>query len=111
MGTLASIDTYINNAEPDKSFGLEITECLFWMGYIKMAVCSRPRGSVWDTGRKSEPAFMEMNLKAVRNNPGPGEPRAVVYQYSEYHPMEPRTLLMAYEEHGHVLPVVADFDC
>lgn len=63
------------------------------------------------TGRGSEPTFMDFNFKSIRKNPGIGAPRAVVYQFSEQFPMEPRTLLMAYEEHGMVKPVVSDFDC
>ncbi len=64
-----------------------------------------------NTGRGSEPTFMDFNFKSLRKDPGPGAPRAVVYQFSKQFPMEPRTLLMAYEEHGMVKPVVSDFDC
>ena len=103
------VDSYLNAKPP--SFGLCITERLFWESYVMMQDCSRDRGTEWDIGRKSEPAFMDMNFKAVRYAPEPGEPRAVVYQYSKTHPMEPRTLLMAYEEYGKVKPVVSDFDC
>jgi len=107
--SVVKVDTYLNAKPP--SFGLCITERLFWESYVMMQDCSRDRGTEWDIGRKSEPAYMEMNFKAVRHAPEPGEPRAVVYQYSKTHPMEPRTLLMAYEEYGKVKPVVSDFDC
>ena len=53
---------------------------------------------------------MEMNFKIIRTIPGPKK-RAVVYQFSEDDAMDPRTLLMAYEEYGKVKPVVSDFDC
>lgn len=56
-------------------------------------------------------SFADMNFKAIRHEPGPGEPRAVVYQMSTCSPMEPRMLLMAYEENNKVKPVVSDFDC
>jgi len=83
----------------------------------------RPKESDLYTGRPSEPAFQDMNLEAVRCNYDEGndsdnknecdssEPRAVVWQSSSDDPLDPRTLLMAYEEHSHVTPVVSDFDC
>jgi len=83
----------------------------FWQAYVIMQDCSRPPGTEWDSGRGSEPNFMNMNWKAVRTIPEPGDPKAVVYQKSKGSPMEPRTLLMAYEEFGRVKPVVSDFDC
>jgi len=103
------IDTYVNASTP--VFGLDITERLFWESYVIMNNCSRPAGTEWDIGRGSEVAFMDMNFKAIRHTPDPGDPRAVVYQMSKTHPMEPRMLLMAYEEYGRVKPVVSDFDC
>jgi len=49
---------------------------------------------------------------STRNEPLPDEQRVVVYQQQKtLNPMEPRTLLVAYEENGTVLPVVSDFDC
>ena len=102
-------DTYINSSRP--VYGLEITERLFWEAYIMMQDCSRPAGTEWDIGRGSEPVFMDMNFKAIRHEPAPGDPCAVVYQMSKTSPMEPRMLLMAYEEYGCVKPVVSDFDC
>ena len=103
------VDTYIDSSHP--VYGLDITERLFWESYVMMQDCSRPAGTDWDIGRNSELTFMDMNFKAIRNIPAPGEPRAVVYQMSESSPMEPRMLLMAYEEYGRVKPVVSDFDC
>ena len=106
---VSMVDTYLNANPP--SFGLCITERLFWESCVMMQDCSRDRGTEWDIGRRSEMAYMDMNFKTVRTTPEPGEPRAVMYQYSKTHPMEPRTLLMAYEEYGRVKPVVSDFDC
>ena len=103
------VDDYANSSDP--VFGLDVTERLFWESYVMMQDCSRLEGTEWDIGRNSEPTFMDMNFKAIRHEPGPGDPRAVVYQKNTYSPMEPRTLLMAYEEHGRVKPVVSDFDC
>lgn len=60
----------------------------------------------WETGRKSEPAFMDMNLHAVR---GSSVPRVVLYQHDTDNVMNPRGLLIAYAEE-HVKPVVSDFD-
>ncbi|KAL3796628.1 hypothetical protein ACHAW5_004039 [Stephanodiscus triporus] len=103
------VDTYVSTSHP--VFGLDISEYLFWESYVMMQDLSRPEGSDWDIGRKSELTFMDMNFKSLRLIPAPGEPRAVVYQMSMNSPMEPRMLLMAYEEHGRVKPVVSDFDC
>ena len=103
------VDTYVKTSHP--VFGLDISECLFWESYVMMQDCSRPDRTEWDIGRKSELAFMDMNFKSLRHIPEPGEPRVVVYQMSKNSSMEPRMLLMAYEEYGRVKPVVSDFDC
>jgi len=102
------VDTFANSSTP--VYGLDITERLFWESYVMKASCERPAGTEWDIGRNSEPAFMDMNLKSIRTIVS-GAPRAVVYQMSEECPMDPRKLLLAYEEHGRVKPVVSDFDC
>eukprot|EP00427_Karlodinium_veneficum_P058035 CAMPEP_0169408372 /NCGR_PEP_ID=MMETSP1017-20121227/58660_1 /TAXON_ID=342587 /ORGANISM="Karlodinium micrum, Strain CCMP2283" /LENGTH=331 /DNA_ID=CAMNT_0009515461 /DNA_START=22 /DNA_END=1014 /DNA_ORIENTATION=- len=60
----------------------------------------------WETGRKSEPAFMDMNIHAVC---GDSTPKIVLYQHDEGDPMNPRGLLVAYAEKT-VKPVVSDFD-
>ena len=81
---------------------------------------TRPIGSEYDTGRASLPSFQDMNFGSIKNDFEPNSPRAVVWQYTDPYqpptepdpnPMLPQTLLMAYEEHGRVLPVVSDFDC
>eukprot|EP00956_Cyclotella_meneghiniana_P025020 scaffold51314_cov71-Cyclotella_meneghiniana.AAC.2 len=98
-------------ADNGTTFALDIEEQLFWEYYVMMQDCSRPADTEWDIGRKSLPPFMSMNMNTIRRTPGEGEPRAVVYQISKTNPMEPRMLLMAYEENGSVKPVVSDFDC
>merc|ERR1719331_118673 len=60
----------------------------------------------WETGRRSEPAYMDMNLHAVRES---SEPKIVLYQNDESDCMNPRGLLIAYAE-KYVKPVVSDFD-
>ena len=60
----------------------------------------------WETGRTSEPEFMNMNLHAVR---GDSSPPVVLYQFDQADPMNPLGLLIAYAE-KQVKPVVSDFD-
>ena len=60
----------------------------------------------WETGRASEPEFMNMNLHAVR---GDSSPPVVLYQFDQADPMNPLGLLIAYAE-KQVKPVVSDFD-
>uniref|UniRef100_A0A7S4IA38 Uncharacterized protein n=1 Tax=Odontella aurita TaxID=265563 RepID=A0A7S4IA38_9STRA len=113
-------------------WGLECLQSLFWEGIVRSRPVGRPAGSDLDTGRPSEPAFQDMNLRTVRIAPASssapasasassssrGEPAVthttVVWQPEEAgnrDPLDPRTLLVAYEERGRVLPVVSDFDC
>lgn len=98
-------------ANSSELFALDIEEQLFWECYVMTQNCSRPRDTEWDIGRKSLPPFMAMNMDTIRRKPKENEPRAVVYQMSKSNPMEPRMLLLAYEENGGVKPVVSDFDC
>lgn len=93
------VDDYVPNTP-----GLNMPELLMREAYI-----TRPDiqpGLGWETGRPSEPAFMDMNLHAVREK---SEPRVVLFQYREDDPMNPRGLLIAYAEQF-VKPVVSDFD-
>jgi hypothetical protein len=85
-------------------WGLDIPEPLMREAYIMQQDISELSG--WETGRKSEPAFMDMNLHAVR---GDSKPRVVLYQHDTDNLMNPRGLLIAYAEE-HVKPVVSDFD-
>mmetsp|Transcript_44833 Transcript_44833/g.104700 ORF Transcript_44833/g.104700 Transcript_44833/m.104700 type:complete len:828 (-) Transcript_44833:166-2649(-) len=86
------------------TFGLDVPEPLMREAYIMKPDLSPMVG--WETGRQSEPAFMDMNLHAVR---GDTSPEVVLYQYDLADPMNPLGLLVAYAE-AHVLPVVSDFD-
>lgn len=92
-----------DNYKPDV-FGLDIPEPLLVEAYIKVPDIVPRVG--WESGRASEPAFMDMNLHAVREA---STPKVVLYQYDEGDPMNPRGLLIAYAEQF-VKPVVSDFD-
>jgi len=89
--------------EPN-AWGLELPEALLRETYIMRSDLSPMLG--WETGRKSEPAFMDMNMHATRDV---SEPKVVLYQNDESEPMNPRGLLIAYAE-KYVKPVVSDFD-
>jgi len=93
------IDTY----KPEV-YGLDVPEALIVEAYIKVPDIVPRVG--WETGRASEPAFMDMNLHAVR---GVSEPQVVLYQFDEGDPMNSRGVLIAYAEKL-VKPVVSDFD-
>ena len=97
-----------------KAFGIEIPERLFWEAFVCRQDVTRPTGSIYDSGRKSEPAYQDMNFGSTRVWKK-GTPRTVVWQHADpkkgQSPMDPRTLLVSYEENNHVLPVVSDFDC
>ena len=84
--------------------GLDIPELLLREAYIMRPDITFQVG--WETGRVSEPAFMEMNLHAVRSK---NRPKVVLYQYDTGNPMNPHGLLIAYAE-AMVKPVVSDFD-
>ncbi|CAE7945165.1 unnamed protein product [Symbiodinium sp. KB8] len=93
----------VDDFQPE-SWGLDLPEPLIREMYIVRSDLTPVMG--WETGRRSEPAFMDMNLHAIR---GKSEPQVVLYQYDESDPMNPRGLLIAYAE-AHVKPVVSDFD-
>jgi len=111
----------------DNLFGIEMPDRLLWQAYVMDKDISRPQGSDYYTGRPSQPAFQDMNLIAIyktRKNQTAsrkckkGEPRVVLWQTKTHDdndvssdPLDPRGLIMAYEEQGRVLPVVSDFDC
>jgi hypothetical protein len=106
--TIFFIDEYAPNC-----YGLEIPIRLFWEAYIVRQDISRAKGSQYDTGRPSIPAFQDKNFGALRAKPQDDAPRAVLWQNAdpkEDSAMNPLELLMAYEEHGRVYPVVSDFD-
>eukprot|EP00555_Chaetoceros_dichaeta_P004371 CAMPEP_0198263138 /NCGR_PEP_ID=MMETSP1447-20131203/11543_1 /TAXON_ID=420782 /ORGANISM="Chaetoceros dichaeta, Strain CCMP1751" /LENGTH=721 /DNA_ID=CAMNT_0043951627 /DNA_START=406 /DNA_END=2571 /DNA_ORIENTATION=- len=91
-------------------YGIKVSERAFFEAYIMREDITRcPE---YCTGRPSEPAFQDMNCTCVRKFKGKG-PRAVVLQLSETvdDSLCSRSLVVAYEEHGRVTPVVSDFDC
>lgn len=111
------IDDYASNkgwGPFAKSFGVEISERLMWEAFVCRQDITREAGSIYDTGRRSEPAFQDMNFGSTRVCKK-GDPRTVIWQHSDpkkgQSSLEPRTLLVAYEENRLVLPVVSDFDC
>ena len=115
------------HALDESGYGLQMPERLLVEAYIHRADISHMPG--WETGRDSEPDYMDLNLHAMRAQEidrgasddsifggvsGVGDTgdmaRVVVCQIDESAPLNPRGLLVAYEEHGHVLPVASDFD-
>eukprot|EP00408_Alexandrium_pacificum_P061029 CAMPEP_0171160960 /NCGR_PEP_ID=MMETSP0790-20130122/3825_1 /TAXON_ID=2925 /ORGANISM="Alexandrium catenella, Strain OF101" /LENGTH=802 /DNA_ID=CAMNT_0011625507 /DNA_START=112 /DNA_END=2521 /DNA_ORIENTATION=+ len=87
-----------------QAYGLEMPEHILRKAYILEQNITFLSG--WETGRQSEPAFMDMNLHAVVGN---SEPEVVLIQMDSENPMNPHALLIAYAE-GSVKPVVSDFD-
>lgn len=85
-------------------YGMDLPEPVLHEAYLMMPDLSPVMG--WETGRRSEPAFMDMNLHAIRDV---SEPKVVLYQFDESDPMNVRGLLIAYAEEE-VKPVVSDFD-
>jgi hypothetical protein len=86
------------------TYGLDLPEVILRHVFIDEANISFRAG--WETGRSSEPAFMEMNFVSLR---GTSEPRVVLIQADLDDPKNPHGLLMAYAEET-VKPVVSDFD-
>merc|ERR1712070_617378 len=89
-----------------QSYGLDMPEKLMRQGYIMDSDITPPEG--WETGRESDPAFMDMNLNAVRDKSS--IPKVVLSQLDKSNSMNPWGLVMAYAEDDRVLPVVSDFD-
>jgi len=88
----------------DNVYGLDIPEPVLREAYITQADITFRIG--WETGRKSEPAFMDMNIKGVASH---AEPKMVLFQSDLQDPLNPHGLLIAYAERT-VKPVVSDFD-
>lgn len=86
-------------------FGFRLPEAVVHKAFIEQPDLTFPVG--WETGRLSEPAFMEMNLHVLRNEHT--VPRVVLYQANLENPMCPHGLLMSYAE-ATVKPTVSDFD-
>ncbi|CAK0803197.1 unnamed protein product, partial [Prorocentrum cordatum] len=94
--------SYVHSSPP--VWGLDVPEPVMREAYIMRPDITFMVG--WETGRASEPAFMDMNLHAIRDKK---PPRVVLYQYDVEDPMNPQGLLIAYAE-ACVKPVVSDFD-
>ncbi|KAK3247033.1 hypothetical protein CYMTET_43457 [Cymbomonas tetramitiformis] len=87
-----------------EAYGVDIPERLFAEAFIVRQDISHEKD--WETGRASEPAFMDLNFHATRE----GQlPKAVIWQYDHLRPLNPRGLLVAYEEER-VRPVASDLD-
>ena len=90
------------------AFGLDVPELVLKEVYIERADVTPAVG--WETGRDSEPAFLDMNLHATRDGAAASTtPSVVLYQYDQSNCLNPLGLLMAYAE-ARVTPVVSDFD-
>lgn len=85
-------------------YGLDIPEPVLREVYITRADITFQVG--WETGRKSEPAFMDMNFYGLRSS---SEPKIVLFQSDAMNVLNPHGLLIAYAEKT-VKPVVSDFD-
>lgn len=96
---IETLDQYVPDA-----YGLNMPEACWYECYVQRADLTPVIG--WETGRNSEPAFMDMNLHATRGNV---PPKVVVMQWDKEDCMNPRGLLVAYAE-KFVKPVVSDFD-
>lgn len=97
-GSVKLLDAY------DIVYGLDVSEQLLRKVYIDDVDISSLLG--WETGRQSEPHFMNTNFHAVRE---PSYPEVVLYQVDVQNALNPHGLLIAYAERT-VKPVVSDFD-
>lgn len=105
---IIEIDRYVAK---DKLYGLELSQRMFWKGYVTDQDISR--GADTATGRPSTPGFQDANLKTLRvaceKIPKPSH-MPVIFQYDKTNAMSNQHLVMAYEENSTVTPVVSDFD-
>jgi len=111
-------------------YGLDVPEKLFWQAYVEPFDITVEEGGEYDTGRPSMPEFQEMNMRTLRKKKEDQprweqvtvpDPIPVLWHggcgaigeetVKDCDPMDPRGLLMAYEEEKKVTPVVSDFDC
>jgi hypothetical protein len=96
------IDEYAPNV-----YGLDMPVRLLWEAYVVRVDIGPEEG--WETGRESQPAYMDMNLHSLRAEGTNFSPKVVLYQYDRENPMNPNGLLMSYQE-KEVKPVVSDMD-
>jgi len=98
---------YISKIDEPQA-GIELPENLFWEAFVKRQDISRT--GEYASGRPSAPAFMDMNLATMRTGKTKsGISQPVVLQLG--HAFCPQSLVIAYKEHGRIVPVVSDFDC
>lgn len=95
----------VDDAYAPKTYGISMPATLLREAYIIQPDLSPLVG--WETGRSSEPAFMNLNLDVVCN--AQTDPQVVLVQHDEGNPLNPHGLLVAYAE-ATVKPVVSDFD-
>ena len=87
-------------------YGLDVPQRLLWEACVMRWDITRTGELV--TGRVSEPAFMDLNLKALRDG---SSPSAALWQDDVEDALNPLRLLMAHEEDVHgVRPVASDLD-
>lgn len=91
------------------NFGIAVAERIFLNTYISRQDITRC--SDYQTGRKSEPDFQDMNFACMREYKS--GPRPVVLQLSDTvdGALCPQSLVVAYAESNTVIPVLSDFDC
>jgi len=95
-------------------YGLDVPERLFREVYVNRKDLTASDG--WHTGRKSVPAFSNMNIQTTRKSmldyreSNGTTSRVVLYQVDKIDPLNPHALVMAYAESDGVKPVVSDFD-
>ena len=99
---LEDLDAYCVKQD---TWGLDMPERLLWEVYVVRKDISHTPG--WETGRVSEPAFMDLNMQATREGKAP---LASIWQYDVDDAMNPRGLLIAHEEAVGVKPVASDID-
>ena len=95
----------LNDHQQNEVYGLDMPERVMWEAFVVRQDITYPPG--WETGRASEPAFMDLNLHAVRDQQ---EPRAVVWQDDGTDPMNPTRLLIAHDDGESIKPVASDID-
>merc|ERR1712232_464686 len=84
----------LDNYAP-QTYGLHAPEALVREAYIMRPDLSPVFG--WETGRRSEPFSMDMNLHGIRGETGK-EPEVVLFQWDDMDVMNPRGMLIAYAE-------------
>jgi hypothetical protein len=95
----------VENTYSPECWGLNIPEPLVSEAYIQRQELGAYVG--WNSGRKSDPAFMDMIMQSIRDTSS--QPQIVLYQLDDSQPMNPFGLVLAHAENT-VKPVVSDLD-